>query len=214
MLTQAGLVVGSPGFMSPEQATGYEVGPPSDIFNLGAVLAFAATGEGPFGTGTTAALLYRVVHGNPSLDLVPPTVRPLIEHCLAKDPGSAPPPTACWPTWAPCSRAGTGCPTRSPARSRRAPRPGLASPGRVLWRRPRAPRSPHGRPRRSRPGSARRGPRRLGPGRARRPGRPGPRDRPGPQGRGLRPRAAGRTPRLLPRWGPIRRLRRRRWRPA
>ena len=57
MLTQAGLVVGSPGFMSPEQATGYEVGPPSDIFNLGAVLAFAATGEGPFGTGTTAALL-------------------------------------------------------------------------------------------------------------------------------------------------------------
>ena len=75
MLTQAGLVVGSPGFMSPEQATGYEVGPPSDIFNLGAVLAFAATGEGPFGTGTTAALLYRVVHGTPSLGAVPATVR-------------------------------------------------------------------------------------------------------------------------------------------
>ena len=90
MLTQAGLVVGSPGFMSPEQATGYEVGPPSDIFSLGAVLAFAATGQGPFGTGTTAALLYRVVHGTPSLDLVPPTVRPLIEHCLAKDPRQRP----------------------------------------------------------------------------------------------------------------------------
>jgi serine/threonine protein kinase len=90
MLTQAGLVVGSPGFMSPEQAMGSEVGPPSDIFNLGAVLAFAATGEGPFGTGTTAALLYRVVHGAPSLDLVPPTVRPLIEHCLAKDPRQRP----------------------------------------------------------------------------------------------------------------------------
>ena len=90
MLTQAGLVVGSPGFMSPEQAMGSDVGPPSDIFNLGAVLAFAATGEGPFGTGTTAALLYRVVHGAPSLDLVPPTVRPLIEHCLAKDPRQRP----------------------------------------------------------------------------------------------------------------------------
>jgi len=51
-LTQAGLVIGSPGFMSPEQAASYEVGPPTDIFNLGAVLAFAATGEGPFGTGT------------------------------------------------------------------------------------------------------------------------------------------------------------------
>ena len=90
MLTQAGLVVGSPGFMSPEQAMGSDVGAPSDIFTLGAVLAFAATGEGPFGTGTTAALLYRVVHGAPSLDLVPPTVRPLIEHCLAKDPRQRP----------------------------------------------------------------------------------------------------------------------------
>ncbi len=90
MLTQAGLVVGSPGFMSPEQAMGGEVGPPSDIFNLGAVLAFAATGEGPFGTGTTAALLYRVVHGLPDLERVPPRVRPLIERCLAKSPGERP----------------------------------------------------------------------------------------------------------------------------
>ncbi len=89
-LTQAGLVIGSPGFMSPEQAAGYEVGPPSDIFSLGAVLAFAATGEGPFGTGTTAALLYRVVHGDPSLDRVPSEVRPLIERCLAKDPRQRP----------------------------------------------------------------------------------------------------------------------------
>ncbi len=85
-LTQAGLVIGSPGFMSPEQATGYEAGAPSDIFSLGAVLAFAGTGEGPFGAGTTAALLYRVVHGDPGPDRVPSEVRPLIERCLAKDP--------------------------------------------------------------------------------------------------------------------------------
>ena len=89
-LTQAGLVIGSPGFMSPEQAAGFEVGPPSDIFSLGAVLAFAATGEGPFGTGTTAALLYRVVHGTPGLDRIPSEVRPLIERCLAKDPSQRP----------------------------------------------------------------------------------------------------------------------------
>jgi serine/threonine protein kinase len=89
-LTQAGLVIGSPGFMSPEQAMGQDVGPPSDIFNLGAVLAFAAAGVGPFGTGTTVALLYRVVHGSPSLDQVPADVRPLIERCLAKDPGQRP----------------------------------------------------------------------------------------------------------------------------
>jgi len=89
-LTQAGLVVGSPGFMSPEQAEGHAVGPPSDIFSLGAVLAFAATGQGPFGTGTTAALLYRVVHSSPSLDQVPAEVRPLVERCLAKDPRHRP----------------------------------------------------------------------------------------------------------------------------
>ncbi len=89
-LTQAGLVIGSPGFMSPEQAAGFEIGPPTDIFSLGAVLAFAATGEGPFGTGTTAALLYRVVHGTPSLERVPAEVRPLIERCLAKDPSQRP----------------------------------------------------------------------------------------------------------------------------
>jgi serine/threonine protein kinase len=89
-LTHTGMVVGSPGFMSPEQAEGGEVGPPSDMFSLGAVLTFAATGEGPFGTGSTAALIYRVVHGRPKLDDLPAEVRPLVERCLAKDPGGRP----------------------------------------------------------------------------------------------------------------------------
>ena len=89
-LTHTGMVVGSPGFMSPEQAEGGEVGPPTDIFSLGAVLAYAATGEGPFGTGSTPALVYRVVHNPPSLDRVPAEVRPLIDRCLAKDPGQRP----------------------------------------------------------------------------------------------------------------------------
>ena len=89
-LTHTGMVVGSPGFMSPEQAEGGVVGPPTDIFSLGAVLAFAATGEGPFGTGSTPALVYRVVHNSPSLDRVPAEVRPLIARCLAKDPGQRP----------------------------------------------------------------------------------------------------------------------------
>src|SRR5204862_3971786 len=89
-LTHTGLVVGSPGFMSPEQAEGREVGPPSDIFSLGAVLAFAATGRGPFGSGSTPALVYRVVHSGPQLDLMPAEVRPLAERCLAKDPALRP----------------------------------------------------------------------------------------------------------------------------
>ena len=89
-LTRTGLVVGSPGFMSPEQAEGREVGPPSDIFSLGAVLAFAATGKGPFGGGSTPALVYRVVHSPASLGLVPAEVRPMVECCLAKNPGRRP----------------------------------------------------------------------------------------------------------------------------
>jgi serine/threonine protein kinase len=88
--TQTDPVAGSPGFMSPEQALGGQAGPQSDIFSLGAVLVFAATGEGPFGTGTTAALLYRVVHESPSLGRVPASVRPLVERCLARDPAQRP----------------------------------------------------------------------------------------------------------------------------
>ena len=82
--------MGSAGFMSPEQAEGGEVGPPSDVFSLGAVLAFAAAGEGPFGTGSTAALVYRVVHRPANLERVPGEIRPLAERCLAKDPGQRP----------------------------------------------------------------------------------------------------------------------------
>jgi serine/threonine protein kinase len=89
-LTSTGLVVGSPGFMSPEQAMGREVGPPSDIFSLGAVLAFAATGEGPFGSGSGPALVYRVVHSPADLGHLPAEVRPLVGSCLAKEPGQRP----------------------------------------------------------------------------------------------------------------------------
>ena len=89
-LTRADFVVGSPGFMSPEQALGNDVGPASDIFSLGAVLAFAAGGEGPFGAGTATALLYRVVHDPPATGQLPGRIRPLVDRCLAKDPRSRP----------------------------------------------------------------------------------------------------------------------------
>jgi eukaryotic-like serine/threonine-protein kinase len=92
-VTRTGLVFGSPGFMSPEQAEGGQVGPASDVFSLGTVLAFAATGEGPFGTGPTAALIYRVVHRPPNLEQVPIQIRPLIERCLAKDARQRPSPS-------------------------------------------------------------------------------------------------------------------------
>ena len=85
-LARAGLVVGTPSFMAPEQAAGEEVGPRSDVFSLGAVLAFAATGRKPFGAGPPAAVLERVVRVAADLEDAPAEVRPLIERCLAKDP--------------------------------------------------------------------------------------------------------------------------------
>ncbi len=87
---RAGLVVGTPSFMSPEQALGEGVGSLSDVFSLGAVLAYAATGRKPFGTGQPAAVLERVVREAADLRDAPAEVRPLIERCLAKDPGRRP----------------------------------------------------------------------------------------------------------------------------
>jgi serine/threonine protein kinase len=89
-LTGTGMVVGSPGFMSPEQAEGRAVGPASDVFSMGAVLAYAATGQGPFGVGPPVQLLYRVVHGSPCLDALPGSLRDLAAECLDKDPGRRP----------------------------------------------------------------------------------------------------------------------------
>ena len=88
--TTPALVIGSPGFMSPEQAEGRECGPPSDLFSLGAMLTYAATGEGPFGNGPAGPLLYRVVHSQPATDRIPAPLRPMIESCLAKDPRQRP----------------------------------------------------------------------------------------------------------------------------
>jgi serine/threonine protein kinase len=93
MMTATGMVMGSPGFMSPEQARGQrEVGAPSDMFSFGAVLAFAATGNSPFGVGPTPALLYRVVNEPPDLTAVPARLSPLVEACLVKDPSERPTP--------------------------------------------------------------------------------------------------------------------------
>jgi serine/threonine protein kinase len=89
-LTRTGLLIGSPGYMSPEQVEGRDVGSASDIFSLGAVLAFAATGEAPFGSGSAPTLAYRAVYRQANLDRVPAEVRPLVGRCLAKDPGQRP----------------------------------------------------------------------------------------------------------------------------
>lgn len=90
-ITHTGAVMGSPAFMSPEQAAGQEGGPASDVFSLAAVLVFAATGHGPFGQAANPmAMLYRVLHDEPDLAGVPQALRAALAPCLAKDPGARP----------------------------------------------------------------------------------------------------------------------------
>ncbi|WP_263106502.1 serine/threonine-protein kinase [Kitasatospora sp. DSM 101779] len=95
-LTRSGFVIGSPGYLSPEQAEGRTVDPASDVFSLGAVLAYAATGVPPFGAGvSTPVLLYRVLHEEPDLgglDTADPELRDLVSACLAKNPAERPTP--------------------------------------------------------------------------------------------------------------------------
>ena len=92
-LTATDAMIGTPGFLAPEQARAAgagAVGPASDVFSLGCVLAYALTGQRPFGTGTVAAVVYRTVHEEPDLDDVPDTLLPLVASCLAKDPADRP----------------------------------------------------------------------------------------------------------------------------
>ncbi|WP_432096447.1 protein kinase domain-containing protein [Streptomyces sp. bgisy100] len=89
-LTMTGAVVGSPGFMSPEQVRGERVTTASDLFCLGSVLAFAATGRQPFGTSNSGmhALMYRIAQEEPDLTGLPDALRELVTGCLAKDPAA------------------------------------------------------------------------------------------------------------------------------
>ncbi|MGW2183455.1 protein kinase domain-containing protein [Streptomyces sp. NPDC001732] len=90
VLTGPGTAIGTPGFMSPEQAEGGQVGPASDVFALGAVIAFAATGHEPFGQGPPLPVLHRVVNGEPRLDGLTDPLRALVAACLAKNHADRP----------------------------------------------------------------------------------------------------------------------------
>ncbi|RAJ66721.1 serine/threonine protein kinase [Streptomyces sp. Amel2xB2] len=91
-LTRTGALVGSPGFMSPEQVRGLHVTPASDIFCLGTVLAYAATGRMPFGTADSGvhALLFRIAEEEPELSGLEGPLLDLVSACLAKAPERRP----------------------------------------------------------------------------------------------------------------------------
>ncbi len=92
--TRSGTVVGSPAFMSPEQVQGQRVGPASDVFCVGSVLAYAATGRQPFGSAASGvhAVMFKIAQEEPDLAGAPAGIRGLIEDCLAKDPAARPAP--------------------------------------------------------------------------------------------------------------------------
>ena len=89
-LTHVGTAVGSPGFLAPEQVRGAHVTPATDVFALGATLAYAATADSPFGQGSSEVMLYRVVHEEPHLQAVHAALAPLIHACLVKEPEERP----------------------------------------------------------------------------------------------------------------------------
>ncbi|MEV7416782.1 bifunctional serine/threonine-protein kinase/ABC transporter substrate-binding protein [Streptomyces sp. NPDC089919] len=96
-LTATGVLVGTPGYLPPEQALGGRSGPAGDVFALGCLLVYAATGRPPFGTGPAPALLFRTVHDEPDVSwaaLGDAELAGLLRGCLAKEPADRPPAAA------------------------------------------------------------------------------------------------------------------------
>ncbi|MEU9868585.1 serine/threonine-protein kinase [Actinomadura sp. NPDC048021] len=90
-LTSEGQIIGSPGYMSPEQIRGGTLTAAADVFAFGAVLAFAATGRPPFGRDELPAIIHRTLHEAPDLNGVPASLERMVAACLSRDPGERPP---------------------------------------------------------------------------------------------------------------------------
>ena len=138
-LTGTGYMIGSPGFMSPEQAEGLTVGPASDIFSLAGVLIYAARGEGPFGSATPPRCSTASCTAQPNLDHVPDNIRPLISRSLSRDAQTPAHgdgvsrravcrvPVGCRPVRLAAAPGSRACPGSEPRRGTPAPtRPGMA----------------------------------------------------------------------------------------
>ncbi|MCO5995688.1 protein kinase domain-containing protein [Actinoallomurus rhizosphaericola] len=90
-LTARGELLGSPGYMSPEQIRGTQLTPAGDVFAFGAVLAYAATGRPPYGVDAVRTIIHRTLHEPPDLDGVPESLVKMVAACLSTDPERRPP---------------------------------------------------------------------------------------------------------------------------
>ena len=94
--TQAGMLVGTPGWMAPEQFRTGTVGPAADVFSWGSLVAYAATGQNPWSHAQSGPSLspteqaHRILHGTPDLGGLAGPLRRLVESALAKDPARRP----------------------------------------------------------------------------------------------------------------------------
>lgn len=91
-LTGSDVRIGTPSYMAPEQVTGGSATPATDVFALGLITHFAATGGHPFGEGAAHALMYRIVQDQPDLTATPEPLREMVAACLSKDPEYRPDP--------------------------------------------------------------------------------------------------------------------------
>jgi len=89
-ITEAGMFIGTPGYLPPEVVEGQSFGPPADVHSWASTMAFAATGRPPFGTGSYETIFYRIVAGQPDLAGIPARLMPLVTAALSRDPGSRP----------------------------------------------------------------------------------------------------------------------------
>ena len=89
-LTQTGAFLGTAAWISPEQILGRDVTEATDVFTLGMVLAFAATGRHPYGEGRADAVMYRITNTEPNLEGIPNPLREAVERCMSLDPAQRP----------------------------------------------------------------------------------------------------------------------------
>ncbi|MUN42785.1 serine/threonine-protein kinase [Actinomadura litoris] len=89
-LTATGMVIGTPGYLSPEIIEGEDAGPPSDVHAWAGTVAYAATGRPPFGSGTFESIFYKIMQGTPDLDGVPAAMLPVLRSAMARHPAERP----------------------------------------------------------------------------------------------------------------------------